>query len=136
MRLVEGQPYPRLPFLHQKANVNFLANMHRLRVPLSSSALLSLCMPYSKLHLLCFDTHSRTLCEIRTQNRILCVSQLINKIFPNCIPFGVNDLKFLVIVIQRFCTCTDPFVPPTKIINLISLHSHLPRLLLLFGDFG
>ena len=48
-KLVPGLPYPRLLFLHQNANVNFLANMHCPRVPRSSAALLSSCRPHSKL---------------------------------------------------------------------------------------
>jgi hypothetical protein len=84
LRLVPGLPYPRLPFLHQNANVNFLANMHRPRVPHSLRLVvlvqvsLKIAQPLDHLiHgnslVLTFTPLSRSLREIRTQNRILCV---------------------------------------------------------------
>jgi hypothetical protein len=74
--LVLGQPYPSLPFLHQNANVNLLANMH---CPTSPSLILrlvvfmhaSLKIAQSILHLrhlLGFDIHSAFPTSVRNTN--------------------------------------------------------------------
>ena len=62
---------------------------------------------------------TRSLCEIRTQDRVLCIRQLMYVTNPLRIAFRSDSttpssLRLLLNV----CKCTDPHVPSTKMISL------------------